>query len=336
MTMLTIGAGNVDYVEWYTLNQVGMLHDTDKIMEAFFEFCHKAGPEKCAFYASSPAAIEKRYFDLLANLKEAPVLIPTLASGNGPSMPELVTYSKLLLLVRTCLYRPIHKFPPLAHAMAALEEGNGLPFYKMNNGDSDPPPQDFCTRNETLPSVPADISLSGDAHPAIMCSDGNPLPTTTEELILFAETLQNASRFAGSTSTHFKVACASRTARPRYSFRGPWSNVTTSFPILFIGNVADNVTPLQNAHANSARFPGSVVLTQRSYGHCSLAAPSTCSAKAIHAYFQDGTLPEPGTECPQDYELFEDPPPTVLGSDEHFSWATRGLSLKSKIGAGIL
>ena len=40
----------------------------------------------------------------------------------------------------------------------------------------------------------------------------------------------------------------------------------TAFPILFIGNLADNVTPLQSAWNNSAKFPSSRVLVQNSYG----------------------------------------------------------------------
>jgi TAP-like protein len=45
--------------------------------------------------------------------------------------------------------------------------------------------------------------------------------------------------------------------------------------------------------------------------HTSLCAPSRCTAKAIHAYFQNGTLPVPGTVCEADlvpFESFEIPP----------------------------
>lgn len=45
--------------------------------------------------------------------------------------------------------------------------------------------------------------------------------------------------------------------------------------------------------------------------HTSLSAPSRCTARAIQAYFQDGTLPVPGTVCEADFvpfENFEIPP----------------------------
>lgn len=38
--------------------------------------------------------------------------------------------------------------------------------------------------------------------------------------------------------------------------------------------------------------------------HCSLAAPSLCTAKAIRAYFRNGTLPEPGTMCDIQSQIF--------------------------------
>ena len=40
--------------------------------------------------------------------------------------------------------------------------------------------------------------------------------------------------------------------------------------------------------------------------HCSLAAPSLCTVKAIRAYFRNGTLPEPGTVCDIQGEIFGD------------------------------
>ncbi|RDW82867.1 hypothetical protein BP6252_03979 [Coleophoma cylindrospora] len=304
-----VSDGNVDYHDWYSLEQMNFLEDTDKIMDAFFEFCFKAGPEKCEFYTNTNAdAVRKRYLDLLSTLRTRPVLIPAYANGTGPLMPELVTYSQFQLLVRTAIYKPIHKFPDLAKVMVALEKNDGLPFYNMNNDASDPPTLDFCALNDTVPTIPIDFSDSFDAFPAIMCADGEQFLDTPESFAEYAEALRGVSKYAGTSNAHFRLSCAGRTIRPKYRYAATEQGANTSFPILFIGNIADNVTPLLSARNNSARFPGSVVLVQKSYGHCTLAAPSTCSALVINAYFQNGTLPEPDTYCDQDYELFENAP----------------------------
>ena len=47
---------------------------------------------------------------------------------------------------------------------------------------------------------------------------------------------------------------------------GPFRG-NTSHPIIYLSNMADNVTPLVSARNNSAGFPGSVILVQEnSYG----------------------------------------------------------------------
>lgn len=330
-------SGNVDYHDWYSLEQFSFLEDTDKIMEAFFHFCFKAGSNKCAFYtAKGPDGVKSRFLDLLENLRRSPVVVPAFANGTGPLLPELVTYSQFQLLVRTCLYKPIHKFPALAEVMASLELKDGLPFYNMKNEGDDPAAMDSCALNNTLPTIPTDLSIGNDAFPVIMCSDGEPFMDTPETFAEYAKALQRMSKYAGTSNGHFRLSCAGRKIRPKYRHPATEKGANTSFPILFIGNLADNVTPLLSARNNSARFPGSVVLVQNSYGHCTLAAPSTCSALVINSYFQNGILPEPDTYCDQDYELFKDPPTgQVLGAHIQLSSAVHALSQRVDLAKGL-
>ncbi|KAI1869038.1 uncharacterized protein JN550_006025 [Neoarthrinium moseri] len=327
-----VSDGNVDYGDWFANVQLNYLQDADKIMEYFFESCAKAGPEKCAFHEASAASIEERFFKLLGSLKKSPVLIPPYTNGTQLEMPELVTYSKLQSLLRGCLYKPIEKLPQLAAVMAALERKDGVPYYQMANEDDGPPMLDFCAVNETLPTVPEIPRHSDDAFPAIMCADGEPIDASPDSILAYAKALQRISRYAGASNVHSKLSCAGRRARPRWRFAGPFGGIQTSFPVLFVGNIADNVTPLRSARSNAAAFPGAVVLVQESYGHCSLAAPSTCTARAIRDYFQHGVLPDPDTRCAQDYEMFEEPPEiSATGLEGDIARAVRELSRRAHV-----
>lgn len=66
--------------------------------------------------------------------------------------------------------------------------------------------------------------------------------------------------------------------------------------------------------------------------HCSAAAPSACTAKHVRAYFLDATLPPRGTECDQDYGLFET---SALAQDE-LSSAVREVSRLASLRFGRL
>ncbi|KAK8134814.1 alpha/beta-hydrolase [Apiospora sp. TS-2023a] len=355
-----VSDGNVDYGDWFSNAQLNAYEDADKIMEAFFEACHQAGPARCAFHDATPSAIEARYWALLATLRQRPVLLPAHANATeSPAVPQLVSYSDLQRLVRTVLYKPLYEFPELARVLAALERRDGLPYYRMAGSDDDNfPLSEVCSQPQPQPpsdgggneggggGTPTDFSI--DAFGAIACADGAPLTDETPESFqIYIDTLINdVSRFTGAASAFSKLNCIGRRIRPKWHphlHHHPSRDhtVLTRFPLLFIGNMADNITPLRSSYNNSAVFPGSVVLTQKSYGHASVAAPSTCTARAIRAYFQDGALPAPGTYCEQDYELFEDPPSPALkvagqadnDDDDGLAWAASELSRKVDLGA---
>lgn len=78
------------------------------------------------------------------------------------------------------------------------------------------------------------------------------------------------------------------------------ASVNTSFPILFVSNTLDPVTPMSHGLIQSRRFAGSGFIEQKSQGHTSLAEISLCTIRKIAAYLNNGTLVpppklEPGT-----------------------------------------
>ncbi|OIW23851.1 hypothetical protein CONLIGDRAFT_558201, partial [Coniochaeta ligniaria NRRL 30616] len=301
-----VSDGNVDYQEWYHDAQINHLRDTDKVMDAFYTTCHRAGPAKCDFHAPSPAKIKSRLDALLSNLSTTPVIVAP--SPSGPDLPELITYSSLKRLISTVLYQPVRMFAPFATVLAALEHRDGTPFYNLTLARS-PRPSTLCN----LPTVPPTVPVSGpghedtpDAFPAIYCSDAPPFLSSPTEFATYAARLQTLSSAAGAVYALTRLSCAGRAAvRPKWTLDRPVGAPDgTAFPILFVANTADNVTPLVSARNNSAAFPGSVVLVQEGWGHTSLAAPSRCTAGVVRGYFQEGALPEVGRVCGVDVEPF--------------------------------
>ncbi|KAK8093672.1 hypothetical protein PG997_000357 [Apiospora hydei] len=307
--------GNVDYGDWFPQRPAQRLRRRRQDHERLL---HRMPPRR-----PRPMRLPQRQRDgpirprgallgFAGDAAAAPVLLPAHANAtDSPAVPQLVTYSALQRLIRTVLYKPLYEFPELARVLAALEAGRVaiLPHGRIRRRQLPHPRGLLAAHTATIRrqrrehgwwrggGTPTDFSV--DAFGAIACADGAPLTDETPESFqLYVDDL------------------VGRVSRPGGGDHK--KNLTvTNFPILFIGNTADNVTPLRSSYNNSAAFPGSVVLVQRSYGHASVAAPSTCSARAIRAYFQNGTLPAPGTHCDQDFELFEDPPtPAVRVEDD--------------------
>ncbi|OTA58952.1 alpha/beta-hydrolase [Hypoxylon sp. EC38] len=296
-----VSDGNVDYREWHFHSYINFLRDTDKVMEAFYYFCYKAGPSGCALYSPSPAAIKERLERLLKRIRQYPIIVQ--AAKTGPDMPQLITWSHLKRLISAALYRPIFMFKNFANVLRALENGDGEPFYQLVKSEKSTPP--ICSIEAIPPNVPRLEEGNDDAFPAILCADSPPVEDTVKEFSKYVEELIHISSAAGDVNALFRMACVGRTVRPRWRYTGPFEG-NTSHPILYVANIADNVAPLISARNNSQGFPGSVVLVQNSYGHTSLSAASACTAGYIRAYFQNGTLPKPGTTCEPDHQPFED------------------------------
>ena len=96
------------------------------------------------------------------------------------------------------------------------------------------------------------------------------------------------------------MQCVEWTLRPKWRWTGPLAAEETAHPLLVVSTRYDPVTPLAQAQAVVRRFGGAALLTQESYGHCSVSSPSLCTAKHIREYFVNGTLPEDGATCEVD------------------------------------
>jgi hypothetical protein len=250
------------------------------VMDAFYRFCHLAGPDKCAYYEKSPQDIESRLDILLAAVRKEPVVVPSLSPGG---MPEIISYFDVRRMQSRALYQPLLLFPSLAEALAGLEHRDGRAFIKLTG----PQFQDLFTCGTPDIPTPEDPELlesTADASTAIMCSDGSILYDTVDSLQDYVNVLLNMSKAAGGTLASFKLACIGWSIEAKWRFTGeywpflltrrfqgltitlgPFAGNTSS-PILFIANEADGITPLRSAVQNARGFQDSVILVQNSYG----------------------------------------------------------------------
>ncbi|KAF5372034.1 hypothetical protein D9615_008127 [Tricholomella constricta] len=272
--------GVVDIENYYQSLWSTNLIDTDKAMDAFFTFCHAAGPFACPFYAPTPDLISANLTKLYESVTARPVPVRT-ATSYG-----LVDYNRLRVSVFISLYTPWATWSKLAGALADLARGDGAPLFSILDGA---PFQCECDEGEE------GFGVVRDAATAILCNDGDPVPEAFEELEKYFEETTKKSQWAEIWSG-VRTSCVGWPELPKTRFRGPFEG-NTSFPLLVVGNTADPVTPLWAAKKTAKGFPSSVVLTQDSPGHCSISAPSVCTQMYIRDYFVKGTLPPPGTVC---------------------------------------
>ncbi|KAF2001202.1 hypothetical protein P154DRAFT_490584 [Amniculicola lignicola CBS 123094] len=266
----------------------GSLRDAEKDRKTFYTWCSSSGPEACPLTTDNSTAedIETRVRKIVQSTLHHPVAIP---SDTGP---EILTFSDLVAVIFRSIYEPRSSFPILASLLAALEANDqetleifteGLKYSHVYSC-----PIDGGETGYTLNDVPQN---------AILCSDSEDL--TGEDIDSFREywsLLDSISETSGGIWAMLRMRCASWKIKAVHRFEKQFGG-NTSYPILFISNTADPVTPLRSGRIMSARFPGSALLVQDSAGHCSSSTPTPCTMSHIKAYFQTGALPKPDTLC---------------------------------------
>ncbi|KAL4905510.1 hypothetical protein BDW74DRAFT_152747 [Aspergillus multicolor] len=298
--------------------------DADAIFDKFSLYCNAIGAE-CPFYAEGgPAAIKEMYKELENALYNSSIAVPP-SETRGP---EVVTWSDLKVVLRIAIYQPLVGFTYLAGIAGDLLKGDGSALADFKIGRHSP----SCPSNECLIAGPwsSECEAPGQnelySTSAILCSDAEYMQSTDEhDFKRHWRGLQELSSMIGDYWAHTRLNCAGWSVKPKWKMQVPVSG-NTSFPMLFVNNILDPVTPLASAKKMSGAFPGSVLLQQDSEGHSTLAAPSTCVDQSIRKYFQKGELPAPGTLCDADLKPMLGAPNKLeepRSLDETASWQAR-------------
>ncbi|KAH6665849.1 hypothetical protein F5X68DRAFT_265675 [Plectosphaerella plurivora] len=297
-----LSEANIDYKnKWNDSNL-----DADKALRTFYEQCADAGPEHCALHERDADAVERRLNKILRRLEEEPVFDQSLVSSLSGQPPQIFTASWVRRILHWDMYAPMFQWQDLAETLRHLEAGTselvdpfswGLPDSQMHCSM----PEDHVSFDEQLSEENAEVSAS------TICADYGQASRTVEEYLEFQERYMRNSKIMGTA--HIEVVltpCIGRTLEPKTPFKGPLGG-NTSHPVLFLNTRYDPTTPLSAAMNNSLLFPGSAVLKYNITGHVITAVPSinSCIETAIFDYFEDGTLPRPGTVCePQVPNMF--------------------------------
>ncbi|KAF9265041.1 hypothetical protein L218DRAFT_957710 [Marasmius fiardii PR-910] len=280
--------------DYYNMRWLGNVLDTDKTLQWFFKSCLEGGPEACAFYESSIEAMENKLNGIYESLIRSPIPVQTDLSYG------MVDYPTLREALFILLYAPA-AWPETANSLQDLSKGNATTAWRIFDA---PRFKCSCDSEDVNPFPPAP-----EASVALACNDGEAVPSGLDEAERHYNEAITEFGSWGSLFAGFRIICGGwPKSIPKNQFRGPVTAQNTSVPLLIIGNTADPATPIEGARNVTAKFPGSVLLTQDGPGHSSLAAPSTCTAVHIRNYFVNGTLPPEGTVCPLDGPIFKKEP----------------------------
>ncbi|KAL2879811.1 hypothetical protein SGCOL_004855 [Colletotrichum sp. CLE4] len=283
----------------------GFLLDTDREWHEFFNLCYAAGPEKCALYdEKGPDAMHGSVQHLLDNLETDPIVI----CEDGMAFPEVFTRNHLVQGIFGALYKPYRSqtWKKLAGTLASLANGT------VTAAVSDMlPSRNLRLRTEDCHTPECVTEYTGEGawsefNFGVYCPDGHDFRNITKpEMIASIKSLEKQSPlFSTSFAISARLPCVGYPIRPKWRFGGPFGG-RTKFPILFIGNTLDPVAPLEGTRLNVPKFEGAALLQQDSAGHCSLNAPSQCTAGYVRKYLVSGELPDKGTVCSVDYLPFD-------------------------------
>ncbi|TQV96849.1 Peptidase S33, tripeptidyl-peptidase [Cordyceps javanica] len=280
------------------------IDDMDEMVRIFFQGCFDA---RCPLRRpddTSGASLGRRFWSWAAALQDAPLVVHT-GDGNRRYV-SAGTVRQLLILA---MYHPLADFRPLAAALDAAMRGDAAALSARVLATAEFTPLPDAVRANFSSSEPPTMPV--DAYMGISCADADDVTGRTLDGWLAAlDRYRGVSRVAGPWMLGAQTLCAGWTARPAWSFSGPFTTPTPTrpgrapmpgkpaAPILFLSNRWDPVTPLRDARIARDTFSGAGLVVQDTMGHCAtLGAMGPCVRDVVAEYFDTGAVPEEEMTC---------------------------------------
>ncbi|KAI9892612.1 MAG: hypothetical protein M1814_001305 [Vezdaea aestivalis] len=210
-----------------TDNGYTSVRDAERRFQFFFESCSAGGAEHCPFWKATAAEVRKRYAALEEALRKKPV---------APSSGRPFDYSALHDVVTLALLNPRDFFGFAAGVMAEAESGQAGPLIGFALGPI--PPYEYPGYE-----IPPEFTQ------LIQCVDSQPFTVKDpkSDLEPFLKRMLRISPAIGADVAQARLACDRNLENPSGQTlpRGGAFDKRTAATIVFIGNTADPLTPLE-------------------------------------------------------------------------------------------
>ncbi|KAI4605006.1 hypothetical protein J4E83_010877 [Alternaria metachromatica] len=251
----------------------------------FTEQCIDAGPPCSLFRPNlSSSALYEQIQSLTERAKREPIVM-------GPNVTtDIVTYEKIAEASDTAL-------------RMGLASGSYLAGYLNSIMIRDTPEYNHTQYLLNRSFIMQDAAINADNTQLIRCSDAM---FRADELFDIEDRVQHITSSSDWNSDYIigaYVMCSLWKVKAKERYEGDFKAKTKN-PVLLIGSPYDVRTPISGAYAANKTLEGSVVLQHNGLGHTVMYSPGTCAITATAAYFVNGTMPEEGAVCEQDFGIF--------------------------------
>lgn len=230
-------------------------HGAEDALFNFLKECVDAGPAACPVIANftgpatTPQDLMNVIHETFQELVDNPITLPdhylTLPWWQ-PGGLNLLTELKYAIF--TQLYRPAQFLQLYPYVLAALTRN-----YEA-----------FTKKYEAPPAMPT-WNLGVNNFHGIACADSAFRADKPEDMY----SLVQSQALSGSFNDAFSPQvwpCAQWKFKAAEQFTGPFTNISTSYPILFINSPHDPVTPLSSAWEASSHYKESRVVVHEGHG----------------------------------------------------------------------